>query len=268
MKEFFLIPLREMKHRKIRSFLTLIGIIIGIAAIVSLITLGQGLQNAIAGQFAALGNDKIFITAKGSALTPGLSIDAVKITEDDLETVKHTAGVRRAAGMIYSTGRIEFNDHVRYFFVSGLPEDPDDRALIGEANSYTIGTGRPIEKGDKFKVVLGHQYRTKGLFDAELSLGDKILIQDQEFKVVGFMDKIGSPPDDQSILMPIDAYQEIFGSGKELGLLVAQIDSVKPLKKFLITLRKNFVNLVMLMKARKISMLKLLPNLLEPLLSF
>ncbi len=224
-KKYFILAGKEFKRRKLRSILTLIGIIIGIAAIVSLITLGQGLKNAIDKQFDALGKDKLFIAAKGNALTPGLTIDAVKITEDDLEVIQQTHGVKRAAGLIYSTGRIEFNDIVRYNFVTGMPEDPEDRALIGEANSYKILKGRFIEKGDRFRAVLGHEYTQPSFFEKQIELGDRIQIQDREFKVVGFMQKIGSPPDDQSIIIPLDIYASVFDTGDELGILIAQTDS-------------------------------------------
>ena len=78
-KDLFKIPIEQIKHRRIRAWLTLLGIVIGIAAIVSLISLGQGLENAIEEQFSSLGNDKLIITAKGNTLTAGLSIDAIKI---------------------------------------------------------------------------------------------------------------------------------------------------------------------------------------------
>ncbi len=221
-KDFLLIPFKEIQRRKLRSFLTLIGVIIAIAAIISLISLGQGLQNAIENQFDALGNDKLFIAAKGNSLTPGLSIDAVKITDKDLEIVQASPGVKRASGLIYSTGRIEFNENVRYFFISGMPPDPADRALIGEANNYKIGSGRAIQKGDKFKAVLGYEYTKETLFGKEINLGDKIKIQDKEFKIIGFLERIGSPPDDQSILIPLDTYSETFGTNDELGIIIAQ----------------------------------------------
>ncbi|MBT3836597.1 ABC transporter permease [Candidatus Woesearchaeota archaeon] len=221
-KDYLYIPWNEIKRRRLRAWLTLIGVIIGIAAIVSLITLGQGLQNAIQSQFDALGNDKLFVTAKGNVLTAGLSIDAIKITEKDKEVVARTSGVKRVAGMIYSTGRIEFNELIRYFFISGLPTDPEERALVGESQSYHLLKGRFLEKGDKFKAVLGYAYTQPTLFQADIDLGQKILIQDQEFKIVGFLEKIGSPPDDQSILIPLDAYQDVFDSGDELGIIIAQ----------------------------------------------
>ena len=52
-KDYINIPWKEIKRKKMRSWLTLIGIFIGIAAIVSLITLGQGLETAIEQQFSA-----------------------------------------------------------------------------------------------------------------------------------------------------------------------------------------------------------------------
>jgi putative ABC transport system permease protein len=53
-QDFFLFSINSMKKRKLRSYLTLIGIFIGIAAVVSLISLGQGLKEAITGQFSSL----------------------------------------------------------------------------------------------------------------------------------------------------------------------------------------------------------------------
>src|SRR3989338_7698849 len=118
-KDYLLFSWKEMKRRKLRSWLTLLGIIIGIAAVVALITLGQGLQNAIAQQFNALGNDKLFIAAKGSSLTAGLSIDAVKITTKDLDIIRRIPSIKRATGLIYTTVRIEFNEGIRRMKKSG-----------------------------------------------------------------------------------------------------------------------------------------------------
>jgi putative ABC transport system permease protein len=221
-KDYFYLPWQQIKRRKLRSWLTLLGIVIGIAAVVSLILLGQGLKNAIDGQISGLGKDKLFIAAKGSALTPGLSIDAVKLTEDDEEVVGRTSGVGMVTSLIFTSAKIEFNDNVRYFSVLGLSTDPEERVLFGEAQSYKLLKGRWHQKGDKYKAVLGWQYTQKSLFGRAVELGDKININGQDFKVVGFWEKIGSPPDDQSVSIPIDTYAEIFNTGDEVGMIIAQ----------------------------------------------
>ncbi|MBT5924595.1 ABC transporter permease, partial [Candidatus Woesearchaeota archaeon] len=221
-KDYIKIPWKEIRRRKVRSWLTLIGIFIGIATIVSLITLGQGLENAIEGQFSALGKDKLFITPKGGTFG-GLGSSEV-LTDDDLDVIRSTSGVKRAAGMGYTTGRYEFNDIVRYNFVAGIPLHPEERALIGEAQTWHIGKGRSIERGDKYKVLLGYEYTQTTQFEKALDLGGKIDINGIEFKIVGFLEKIGSPPDDKSGFIPLDTYAEIYDKENELGYIIAQTD--------------------------------------------
>ena len=218
-KDYFKIPLKEIKRRRVRSWLTLIGIFIGIAAIISLITLGQGLENAITKQFQALGKDKLFIMPMGGLW--GMD-SSEKLTKDDMEVIEDTDGVKLATGMGYSYARIEFNDLVKYAFVSGISTDPDERALVGEAQTWKVGEGRMLRRGDKYKVVLGYEHTLPNLFEKRVETGDKILLHDNEFKVVGFLEKIGSPPDDQSAIIPLDAYDEVFDAEGELGFIIAQ----------------------------------------------
>ncbi|PIN73707.1 hypothetical protein COV20_05800 [Candidatus Woesearchaeota archaeon CG10_big_fil_rev_8_21_14_0_10_45_16] len=219
-KDYFIIPWREIKRRRLRSWLTLIGVFIGIAAIVSLITLGQGLENAIEGQFQALGKDKLFISPKGGTFA-GIG-SSVVMTEDDLEVIKRTAGVKRATGLAYASSGYEFNEVVRFNFVSGISTEPDERALAGEAQTWKIAQGRNLEKGDRFKVILGYEYTQDTLFEKAVELGDTILINGREFKVIGFLEKIGSPPDDQSGLIPLDTFGEVFNREDEVGYIIVQ----------------------------------------------
>ncbi len=218
-KDYFKIPLKEIRRRKLRSWLTLIGIFIGIAAIVSLITLGQGLENAIEKQFSALGKDKLFILPKGGFFGMGSS---ELLNEDDLEVIKKTSGVKMATGLSQAFAKFEFNDQVHYGFISGISTDPEERALVWDAQTYGMAEGRLLRKGDKFKAILGYEHSLNNLFEKRVELGDKILLHTKEFKVVGFLDKIGSPPDDQAAIIPLDAYTEVFDSGEELNFIIAQ----------------------------------------------
>jgi len=218
-KDYFKIPWKEIKRRKLRSWLTLIGIFIGIAAIISLITLGQGLENAIEKQFQALGKDKLFITPKGGLWGMGSS---ELLTQDDLEIIRKNSGIKQATGMGYTFAKFEFNDHLQYGFISGISPEPEDMALLGEAQTWDILKGRNLRKGDKYKVVLGYEHTQPNLFEKSVELGDKILLHGREFKVVGFLKKIGSPPDDKSALIPLDTFAELFDRHDEFGYIIAQ----------------------------------------------
>lgn len=221
-KDYLILPWQEIKRRKLRSWLTLIGVFIGIAAIISLISLGQGLENAIEKQFEALGKDKIFIMPKGGTFA-GVG-SSIVLTKDDLDVVSEVSGVKKAAGMAYSIGQIEFNKGVWFPFVMGLPVDPEEIALLEEAQSWKILKGRSLKKGDKYKALLGYEYTQDKLFGKAVELGDKILISGQEFKVVGFLGKIGSPPDDQGVNIPLDAYYSLFDNKDELQFIIVQAE--------------------------------------------
>ena len=218
-KDYFKIPFKEIRRRKLRSWLTLIGVFIGIAAIVSLMTLGAGLENAINSQFEALGKDKLFIMPEGGLWGMGSS---EQLKEDDLDVISDAPGVKLATGMGYAYARYEYNDIVHYGFASGISTDPDQRALVGEAQTWHVAEGRMLEDGDNLKIVLGHEFTNTDLFEKRVELGNKILIQDKEFRVVGFLEKIGSPPDDQAGIIPLDAYEDVFDKKDELGFIIAQ----------------------------------------------
>src|SRR3989338_895757 len=220
--DYFQIAFKEAKRRKLRSFLTLVGIFIGIAAIISLITLGQGLENAISNQFSQLGKDKLFILPKGGFWGMGAS---VQLTENDLDTIKQASGTKVAAGLGFSYGRYELNDLVQYNFVNGVPLDSEELKLVSEAQNWKLQEGRMLEAGDKYKIVLGNEYTKEDLFDTRVELGDKITIQNQDFKVVGFLEKIGSPPDDKAGIIPKEVHEEVFSTGKNYGFIIAQVQS-------------------------------------------
>jgi putative ABC transport system permease protein len=223
-KDYFLIPWKELNRRKLRSWLTLVGVFIGIAAIISLISLGQGLQNAITGQLSSLGTDKLMVMSKGGSFGSG-STGTVKLLEGDLEAVQGVSGVKTATGIIYNTGRVEFNDLVRYNFVEGIPTEEDNYKLFTQMQNYKLLSGRGLQPGDKYKAVVGYEYTNPDFFGREVSVGEKILVKDEEFKIVGIYQKIGSPPDDKAVIIPIDAYQELFGKPQEISMMIVQVDA-------------------------------------------
>src|SRR3990167_4917358 len=92
-KDNFLLALKNIKNRGIRSWLTMLGIFIGIAAVVSLISLGSGLQSAITGQFASIDPDKLTITNAETGFGPPGSTAIKKLNSNDLKVVENVNGV-------------------------------------------------------------------------------------------------------------------------------------------------------------------------------
>src|SRR3989344_2966843 len=156
-------------HRKLRSFLTILSILIGITAIFALVSFGQGIQKYVNDISKEQGTDKI-IMMPGGFVPPGSS--NVVFTEKDIDFIKKIKGVTEATGIIAATGKIKFRDYKeKYTYVFGLSTNSEERKLIEEIFSVNIIKGRTLKKGDVHEAVLGYNFMIPDkLFKKEISV--------------------------------------------------------------------------------------------------
>ncbi|MBR9683034.1 ABC transporter permease [Candidatus Woesearchaeota archaeon] len=219
-KDYVKFALKTLKVRKTRTFLTMLAVFIGIAAIVSLISLGQGLENAISEQFEALGTNKIMVSPAGTFF--GAVGDSVsEITEEDLDVIQKVSKVKQAGGMLYKMARLEFDEEVQYTWAIGLPTD-ESGDVINEIATFNYVTGRELKESDKYKVVVGIRLAEADIFDKEVKVRDKLKIEGYEFKVVGGMGRIGNPEDDRQVYIPLETAREVFNEPDKLDIIMIE----------------------------------------------
>ncbi len=226
-RDYFLLAFKSIKNRRMRSWLTMIGIFIGVAAVVALISLGQGLQEAINSEFRSIGIDKIIIQGKSAGFGAPGTLSAGKITEDDLELIKKTGGVETAAGRILKTASIDFADEQQARYVTSMPNDKQEASLIIEANNYKLDQGRMLKGTDNDKVLVGYDYAYGKMFDKAVLVGSKLKIKGEKFEVIGIIERLGDPVRDRSIIMNQDRMEELFETKNELNLIVAKVKNEK-----------------------------------------
>ncbi|MCK5043445.1 ABC transporter permease [Candidatus Pacearchaeota archaeon] len=223
MKDYFFLAFNNLKRRKLRSWLTMIGIFIGIAAVVALISLGQGLQSAIEEQFEQLGSDKIIIMPKGMGPPGTASSDSLILTSKDLKVIENVRGVEYAFGYLTKQGQAKYKGESVINYAAGI--NSEDFELMAEMGGLTIIDGRKLEKGDKFKVVVGYNHVYKDTWDKSLGVGNTIEIEGYDFKVVGVMSKIGNPIDDNLLYVSKDVLKEILEIEDEESQIIAKASS-------------------------------------------
>lgn len=220
-KDYLAIVLGSLRHRQLRSWLTMLGIFVGIAAVVSLISLGQGLQAAINEEFEKMGTNKIMIEAGGSSFgIPGTDISSEKLTDSDVKVIERVKGVDLVAKMVYKSSKTEFHDDVKYPLIIGMPTD-DTKKVFEEMQSVEIAQGRNLKNIDKYKLVVGDLVAKGELYDKEVILRDTIKIKDKDFKVIGIFAPIGNPQDDKQLYIPYDTAVDLFELDS-IGALVVQ----------------------------------------------
>ena len=216
---------KNLTHRRLRSWLTMIGIFIGVALVVSLISLGQGMQDAIIDQFSDLGADTITIQAAGGGYGPPGTYQSIKITEDDLEVVKRTRGVEEAFGRIIGPAKVTVDGEEEYGYVATVADNPGEYELSIETPDELVAKeGRMLEPGDRHEAVAGYRLGYESLYERNLRTGDKILINEKEFDIVGILEKTGNPQLDSIMWVPEEAGREVTGKGEAFGLIVAEVE--------------------------------------------
>lgn len=208
--DFFRLAVRNIVHRKRRSWLTVIGIFIGIASVVALVSLGQGLQQSIEKEFQSIGGDQLYIQPGGGVQGGGaFSGNSAKLRDDDLKAVRRSRGVDSVAGVIASSARVEYHSQGTFGMVLGLPTD-EGLKIVENSWSIEIDRGRMIRPTDRSNIVIGSS-AADSMFDQDLGVRSKVYINSREFRVVGVMKPTGDPSVDRSIVMPIDRAREVLG---------------------------------------------------------
>src|SRR3989338_5467281 len=204
--------LQSLFHRKIRSWLTILSILIGIAAIFTLVSFGLGIQNYVKEISEEAGTDKLFIQAK-SIGAPGTDPNFF-ITDNDIDFVSKIKDVDEASGFYISVGEIEFRNDRDNAFVIGLDLSKED--LVKESLTLDVFEGRFLKEGESNKVLLGYNYQFEDkIFKNAIKAGDKIEINGHSLEVVGFLEEAGNPSDDSNIYLGYSAIEELFPKVKD-----------------------------------------------------
>lgn len=217
-----LLASKNIKNRGVRSWLTMIGIFIGIAAVVSLISMGQGLQSAVTGQFAALDPDKLVFANTETGFGPPGSTAVQKLNDHDKELIENVNGVDIVVQRLVRVVSFEYNDITEFGYVANIPEEKEAIEVVYDAINLEIEKGRLLDENDRKKVILGNDFLEDD-YGKEIKLGKKVIIQGEEFEVVGFLKKASTFTLNGVIIMPDKDLREILDIGDEYDLLIIQV---------------------------------------------
>jgi putative ABC transport system permease protein len=238
-RDYFKFAIDNLRHRKLRSWLTMLGIFIGIAAVVALIGLGEGLRTAITSQFGFLSTDILTISASGGFGPPGTGV-VNPLTDKELDAIKKIPGIEGAAGRIIESGTLEFNKKVGFGYAASMP-DGEDRSIIEKSLNMEAQKGRLLEDGDSGVVLLGANfYENDELFGKPITPGSKIKLLGVEFEVIGIMEKKGNFQMDGTVFMNEDDLRELTNRlGDDYDVMVAKFNQNADVEKIKANIEKE-----------------------------
>ncbi len=241
--DYFFLAFKNIRKKGLRSWLTILGIFIGIAVVVSLISLGAGLETAVMGQFGSLSVDKLTIQNKGTGFGPPGSTVVEKLTEEDSKIISGVDGVEIVIERLLRVAKFEYNGVSTFSYLVSLPEDKKKLQLAYTAMQMEIKEGRFPEIDDSGKILVGKTLAKGKNFDKEIIVGKKIKINDKDFEVIGILDGAINAQLNNVIFMGEKDFKEILDIGDEYDLIAAQVEDqdeiVDVAKKIEDELREN-----------------------------
>ena len=179
-----------IKNNRLRSLLTILGIVIGNASVITLVGVGRGAQNLATKQLSNLGANVLFVVPgnndtrrRGVAFPRNLVIEDAYAIRDQVPTVK------RVAPQITSNEVVQYGSKTSTSSISGVTPE------FLPVRSFDVNKGRFLNnddiKGARNVVAIGPDLKKK-LFNKENSIGKRIRIKDQSFQVIGVMEPKGA----------------------------------------------------------------------------
>ena len=212
-KDLFLFSTFSIISQKMRSFLTSLGIAIGVICVIFLTGLGQGLQTYIVSQFTQFGSNIISV-APGKTETMGMPLgifgNVKPLTFEDVEALERLPVIEFAVPVSAGNGEIEYGEKMRRSMVVGTGADYD---VIVDATDM-LGEYLPHDnpKSPRSLAVLGPEMRDE-LFGDVNPLGELVRVNSERFRVIGVLppkgDFLGFNLDD-AIYIPMAKFQSMF----------------------------------------------------------
>ncbi|MFC0392163.1 ABC transporter permease [Paenibacillus mendelii] len=196
---------KSILGNKMRSLLTMLGIIIGVTAVIALVSLGQGATKAVTDQVASLGTNllTVNITGRGSTTT---------ISYKEAEELANIEGVEYSAPANTQNGNVKFG--TTSISVSVVGTTPD----YADVRDYQLAAGRFVSQIDMDyyqKIALIGSSTAEELFAGENPVGQTVLINGIRYKVVGLLAEKGdslSGSNDDVVIIPITSSERLFKS--------------------------------------------------------
>ncbi len=202
---------RNIRRRGKRTWLTVIGVVIGVAAIIALVSLGQGLEQAIVQEFEDLGADSIFVTPSGGELN-----------DDDLDIVGRAVGVDSVIAIYSGTAEVEYRGSSENLNIQGIDASKTNEFLT--AQGLDIEDGRELQPNDARNTVIGSGV-VDDTFEQDVGIRGQLDIEGDRFTVVGTLTSGGDPQLEGTALVPLEQARDIFDADDELTQIGVVVQS-------------------------------------------
>jgi putative ABC transport system permease protein len=215
-----LLAMRELRRNVMRSILTILGIVIGVAAVIIMVTIGSGATLQVGQQIASMGSNLLMVTP-GKRLGPGQSTGNIPFKQSDTEAIaKEVNSIKAVASVSSQSVKAIFSNQNWSTQVTGTD------------NSYITVTNRSIKSGRQFTesearsgaaVCIVGETVVKKLFGGQDALGENIRLENISCEIIGILkgkgqSSMGTDQDD-IVIIPLSTFQRRIAGNQDVGMI-------------------------------------------------
>jgi len=218
-KEYFKIAIRNLRARRLRSWLTILGIVVGVFLIISLLSLSQGLEQTILQQLKMMGKDVVMVFPGDVSDIMATFAGGMELSSEDLRAIEQTKGVEMVVPMVWKGESMRYQGKTKIVLLYGYP--------LREAQDFLKDDlGWSMEKGEwptpgKRQIIVGNLV-PKEIFPG-MRTETRAYIKGKEFVIKGILKSLGSKQDDSMVGMDLPLFREITGKKKGAQFAFAKI---------------------------------------------
>lgn len=210
--------MRGLVSNKMRSLLTMLGVIIGVGSVITLVSIGEGVKSSISEQIQGLGSNLVLVTPGKGAVGMNASSMGAAVSElsyeDALAVERNSEAVNSVAPLIESGANVEYQGETKATLLSGTTES------YGEVRNSPLAAGDFFTTGDirgyRHVAVIGDTVSRK-IFGRENPVGKNIMLNKVGFEVIGVMEKKGPTltiDNDDRVFIPITVAEEMLDTNQ------------------------------------------------------
>jgi putative ABC transport system permease protein len=220
-----LLALREIRRNVMRSVLTILGIVIGVAAVIIMVTIGGGATVQVGQQISSMGSNLLMVTP-GKRLGPGQSTGSIPFKESDAKAIARDVSSVAAVAAVSSQSLKAIFGNQNW-----------STQVIGSNNQYFRVTNRSIRAGRQFTdselrsgaaVCIVGETILKKLFGGKEALGEKIRLQKLSCEVIGLLEAKGQSTmgtdQDDIVVIPLSTYQRRIAGNQDVGIIQVSVE--------------------------------------------
>jgi putative ABC transport system permease protein len=234
------VALQSIRANKLRASLTMLGIVIGVGAVITMVALGSGAQKAVNDRIAALGANT-FTVFPGQQFRGGVAqTTRVNLTTKDYEAVRdHAREIKAVVPELQSSLQVQYGSkNVNTDIVGTTTNYP-------EVNNFTVTAGKFFSSGDDESrqryAVLGADVPDQMESNGAAMIGQTLLIRGIPFEIVGVLSRKGSQgfsnPDDDIYIPLATAQYRVFGTDRIRSMSIQVADGV-PIERGMVDLER------------------------------